>query len=111
MSLPISLFKIIPNDIMKEFAGIIVRQVEEVSAATKHIRKINQLEIENRFKEVNSLENEADDLYDFALVELFKGTDSVKIMMIKDIYEFLEQITDKCEDVCLVIQDIVIKNA
>jgi len=107
----ISLFKIIPNDIMKEFAGIIVRQVEEVSAATKHIRKINQLEIENRFKEVNSLENEADDLYDFALVELFKGTDSVKIMMIKDIYEFLEQITDKCEDVCLVIQDIVIKNA
>ncbi len=107
----IFLFKIEPNDIMKEFAGIIVRQVEEVNAATKHIRKINQAEIEDRFKEVNSLENEADDLYDFAIVELFKGKDPVEIMMMKDIYEFLEQITDKCEDVCLVIQDIVIKNA
>jgi uncharacterized protein Yka (UPF0111/DUF47 family) len=29
----------------------------------------------------------------------------------KEIYDFLEEITDKCEDVCLVIQDIVLKNA
>jgi predicted phosphate transport protein (TIGR00153 family) len=108
----IFLFKIEkPNDIVKEFAGIIVQQVREVYAATKHIRKINQMEIEKRFKAVHSLENEADDLYDFALVELFKEEDPVKIMMMKDIYEFLEQITDKCEDVCLVIQDVVIKNA
>jgi len=108
----IFLFKIEkPNDIVKEFAGIIVQQVREVYAATKHIRKINQKEIEKSFKAVHSLENEADDLYDFALVELFKEKDPVKIMMMKDIYEFLEQITDKCEDVCLVIQDVVIKNA
>ena len=41
----------------------------------------------------------------------FKEKDPVKIMIMKDIYELLEQITDKCEDVCLVLQDIVIKNA
>ena len=108
----IFLFKIEkPNDIIKEFAGIIVLQVKEVNAATKQIRKINQMEIEKRFKAVHSLENEADDLCDFAIVELFKEKDPIKIMIMKDIYEFLEQITDKCEDVCLVIQDIVIKNA
>jgi predicted phosphate transport protein (TIGR00153 family) len=108
----IFLFKIEkPNDILKEFAGIIVHQVKEVNAATRHIRKINQLEIEKRFKAVHSLENEADDLFDFSIVELFKEKDPIKIMILKDIYEFLEQITDKCEDVCLVIQDIVIKNA
>jgi len=62
----IFLFKIEkPNDIIKEFAGIIVQQVKEISAATKHIRKINQVEIEKSFKAVNSLENEADDLYDY----------------------------------------------
>jgi len=106
------LFKIEkPDEIIKEFADIILRQTKEVVAATKHMRKINQREIEQRFKAVHSLENEADDLYDFALVELFKEKDPVKIMMMKDIYDFLEQITDKCEDVCLVIQDIVIKNA
>ncbi len=107
----IFLFKIDPNDIMKEFVDIIVRQVREVDAATKHIRKINQVEIEKRFKAVHTLENEADDLYDFSILELFKEKDPIKIMTMKDIYEFLEQITDKCEDVCLVIQDIVIKNA
>ena len=82
-----------------------------MNAATKNIRKINQAEIENRFKAVNSLENEADDLYDFSIVELFKEKDPIRIMIMKDIYELLEQITDKCEDVCLVLQDIVIKNA
>ena len=107
----IFLFKLKPTDIMKEFSAIIVRQVREVSGATKHIRKINQVEIEKRFKAVHTLENEADDLFDFSIVELFKEKDPIRIMMLKDIYEFLEQITDKCEDVCLVIQDIVIKNA
>ena len=108
----IYLFKIEkPNDIMKSFSDIIVRQVREVSAATTHIRKINQVEIEKSVKSVNSLENEADDLYDFSIVELFKEKDPVKILIMKDIYELLEQITDKCEDVCLVLQDIVIKNA
>ena len=108
----IFLFKIEkPNEVIKEFTDIIVRQVKEVSALTKHIRKINQTEIEQKFKAIHSLENEADDLYDFAIVELFKEKDPIKIMIMKDIYEFLEQITDKCEDICLVIQDVVIKNA
>ena len=60
----IYLFKIDkPNDIVKEFADIIVRQVKEVNVATKHIRKINQVEIEKSFKAVNSLENEADTIF------------------------------------------------
>ncbi len=108
----IFLFKIEKlNEVIREFADIIVRQVTEVSALTKHIRKINQTEIEQKFKTIHSLENEADDLHDFAIVELFKEKDPIKIMIMKDIYEFLELITDKCEDICLVIQDIVIKNA
>jgi len=108
----IFLFKIEkPDEVIKEFVDIIVRQVREVSALTKHIRKINQREIERKFKAIHSLENEADDLYNFAIVELFKEKDPIKIMIMKDIYEFLEQITDKCEDICLVIQDVVIKNA
>ena len=72
------LFKIEkPNQIIKEFVDMIVQQVKEVSAATKQIRKIKQKEIEQRFKAVHSLENEADDLYDYALVELFKEKDPV----------------------------------
>ena len=67
--------------------------------------------MEKRFKKVHSLENVADDLHDNTMVKLYKEKDPVKIIIMKEIYDFLEEITDKCEDVCLVIQDIVLKNA
>ena len=100
-----------PDDIIKEFADIIEKQVAEVNEALKHVRKMKQEEIEKRFKQVHSLENIADDLHDKSLVQLYKEKDAIKILMMKEIYDFLEEITDKCEDVCLVIQDIVLKNA
>lgn len=100
-----------PDGVIKEFADLIVKQVKEVNAALKQIRKIRQEEIEKTFKKIHTLENKADDLCDEAIAKLFKEKDPIKIMIMKDVYEFLEQITDKCEDVCLIIQDIVIKNA
>jgi len=100
-----------PDDVIKRFAGIILQQVKEVSGAMKQIRKIRQEEIQEKFKAVHRLENEADDLYDSSMVQLFKGKDPIIILIMKEIYDFLEEITDKCEDVCLAIQDIVIKNA
>lgn len=100
-----------PDDVIKSFADIIVQQVKEVVGAMKQIRKIRQEEIQEKFKAVHRLENEADDLYDSSMVQLFKGKDPIIILIMKEIYDFLEEITDKCEDVCLVIQDIVIKNA
>lgn len=100
-----------PDGVIKKFAEIIVEQVKEVNAALKQIKKIRQEEIEKKFMLVHKLENEADDLCDNSLVKLFKEKDPIKILIMKEIYQFLEEITDKCEDVCLVIQDVVIKNA
>jgi len=100
-----------PDAVISEFADIIERQVIEVNAALKQVRKMKQEEIEKRFKQVHSLENVADDLHDKTIIKLFKEKDPIKIIIMKEIYDFLEEITDKCEDVCLVIQDIVLKNA
>jgi hypothetical protein len=107
----IYLFKIKkPDGVIKDFADIIVKQVKEVNGALKQIRKIKQEEIEKKFEEIHKLENEADDLCDNAIAKLVQEKDAVKILIFKDIYEFLEGITDRCEDVCLVLQDIVMKN-
>ncbi len=100
-----------PDEIITKFADIIKKQVAEVNIALKQIRKMKQEEIEKSFKKVHSLENIADDLHDDSIVLLFKEKDPIKIIILKEIYDFLEEITDKCEDVCLVIQDIVLKNA
>jgi len=108
----IHLFKIKKaDDVIKEFADIIAGQIREVTGCLKHIRKINPEEIEKKFKIVHKLENRADDLCDNAIAKLVKEKDPIKILIMKDIYEFLESITDKVEDACLIIQDIIMKNA
>jgi len=99
------------DEVIIKFAEIIEKQVREVNEALKQICKMKKDEIEKSFKKVHSLENIADDLHDDSMVALFKEKDPIKIIIMKEIYDFLEGITDKCEDVCLVIQDIVLKNA
>ncbi len=99
-----------PDEFMKKAAKIILNCVKEVNIAMKDIRKMDEKEIRKKFLIVHRLENEMDDLTDDSIAKLFKEKDPVKIIILKDIYENLELITDKCEDVCLAIQDIVIKN-
>jgi predicted phosphate transport protein (TIGR00153 family) len=61
--------------------------------------------------EVNRLEDEADAVERNMLIDLFSsGYDAVTIIKLKDLYEMLEQTTDRCEDVADVIQNIAVKN-
>ena len=60
--------------------------------------------------EIHSLENKADDLTDRAKAELFHHEDPKYIIKMKDILEYLETATDKCEDAADVIRDILVKH-
>ncbi len=62
--------------------------------------------------EVNRLENEADRLVRQAVADLFnKETDPILLIKLKEVYEFLEDTTDRCEDVADVLQNVVVKNS
>ncbi len=62
--------------------------------------------------EVNRLENEADVVHREAIGELFNNThDAVTILKLKEIFEFLEGATDRCEDVANVVESIIIKSS
>ena len=53
---------------------------------------------------------DADDLLDSTLMKLFSSNISaVELIKQKDIYQMLETVTDKCEDVANVIESIIIK--
>ena len=61
---------------------------------------------------INSLENQADDLLDNAIIKLFASSiDAIELVKLKDIYQDMEIITDKCEDAANVIESIIIKYA
>jgi hypothetical protein len=58
------------------------------------------------------LENEADSLFRISIGNLFENEkDPIRLMKWKEIYEKLENTTDRCEDVANVLEQIVIKNS
>ena len=101
-----------PEENMIKIAEVLVKQTLELNSALCGLRNIkNPKEIEKRCIEVNRLENVADDIYKSSVAELFKRTDAIEIMKLKEIYERLEFAADKCEDAANVISDIVVKNS
>ena len=62
--------------------------------------------------EINRLENEADRAHQAAVRRLFEEErDPITIMKWKEILDFLEQATDRCEDVANLIEGVVVKHA
>jgi uncharacterized protein Yka (UPF0111/DUF47 family) len=97
---------------MVELAKLIQLSVVELEDAVKGIRSMkNPHLIENRCIEVNRLENLADDILAHAINDLFKTDDPIAIIKRKDIYEYLEIATDKCEDAANVLSDIAIRHS
>ena len=98
-----------PTETMRKFADLVPKTVEEIHFAFAEIHEIKAPGIERRCIEVDRLENEADDLLHESVAELFKSHDALAIMKLKEIYELMETITDKCEDVVQAIRSIILE--
>ena len=100
-----------PTEAMRKLSRLVTLSVDEIHQAFLSMRKMNENEIEERCREVDRLENEADALLNDSVAELFKGSDAIYILKMKEVYEHLETTTDKCEDVSFQLRDIVLKNS
>jgi uncharacterized protein len=98
-----------PTEPMKKLTDIVVKSVQEIDFAFASIHKIKAPEVESRIIEVDRLENEADVVLNESVAALFKTNDAIAIIKLKEIYELMETITDKCEDVVQVIRDIILE--
>jgi len=62
--------------------------------------------------EIDRLESEADHVMRAAMAKLFRDEPDVRqVIKLKAIYELLETVTDRCEDVANIIEGIVVENA
>jgi hypothetical protein len=100
-----------PTPTMVEFSTIVRASVEQLNAALTSLRGLNRRVIDGACIEVDRLENEADVLLNESVASLFKSQDVIGILKLKEIYEHLETITDKCETVTFVVRDILIKHS
>jgi hypothetical protein len=106
------LFKIAaPTDGCVAMARIIVKAAEETDRAVHCLRTLSPF-YHKHCIEVNRLENEADRLLRNRLAALFEeGADAIEVIKWKELYELMEAVTDRCEDVVNVIEGIVLKMA
>ena len=93
------------------FAGIVRESVEQLHSAFGSLSKLDPTTIDRACIEVDRLENEADVLLNESVATLFKSQDVMSILKLKEVYEHLETITDRCEDVSFIIRDIMIKSS
>ncbi len=62
--------------------------------------------------EIDQLESDADRVMRSAMSKLFRNESDVRqVIKLKAIYELLESLTDRCEDVANLIESIVLENA
>ena len=61
--------------------------------------------------EINRLENEADRIGRSAVADLFNNEkDAIRVIKLKEVYDFIEAAIDSCEDVADVLQNVELKN-
>ena len=103
--------KITPES--KQLAEICQMCCERVKAAVQLLTNLKQTEaILKTCEEIDRLESDADRVMRSALSKLFREENDLKqVMKLRVIYDLLESITDRCEDVANVIEGIVLENS
>jgi uncharacterized protein Yka (UPF0111/DUF47 family) len=110
----INFYRVNPNDIgMQKLAEIILQSCNEVRKAVGELRNMKNMRlITESLVRINSLENEADDIFDMSIERLFATEpDAKEVIKKREIYQVMETATDKCEDAANVIESIIVKYA
>ncbi|MBX8631201.1 MAG: MFS transporter [Thermoplasmata archaeon] len=100
------------DEYIREFMKTILSCTKEVAVGIANINDIYSKRfdrIERSCIEINKYENESDSTLRRALQTLFRGSDAIHIIKLKEIYDNLETVTDKCEDVADILRDLIVK--
>lgn len=101
------------SEAMIILSDIILKGSIELNVAVVNLEGMKHIdEIKEACVRINSLENNADDVFNMAIARLFdEEKDAIKLIKVKEILQVLETATDKCEDAANVIESIIIKYA
>jgi len=106
----IVMYDIHGNDPHAQQLGLIIQKLAgEINGAVSYLNVAKGME--QHLLNIQRLENDADDIYFRAMAELFKNSpDAVKLIKYKELFDMLENATDKCEYVGNIIESIVLKH-
>ena len=96
------------GDAIVQCAGLVQDGIPGLSAISEHVGRITRMT-----EEVARIENVADDLHDNGLKELFRlygKTDPMSFITGNEVYDHLEKVVDRFDDVANVIHGTVIEH-
>ena len=104
------------TDEITRLTDVSVKCCERVQDAVKMLARIAEPSVAEAAlktcEEIDQLESDADRIMRAAMSKLFREEPDVReVIKLKAIYELLETITDKCEDVANIIEGIVLENS
>jgi predicted phosphate transport protein (TIGR00153 family) len=98
---------------IKKLSELILQASGEMEKAIRELRDLkNVRNIADSCIRINSIENQADYVFDRAVADLFLyEKDAIRLIKYKEILATLETATDMCEDAADVMESILVKNA
>jgi hypothetical protein len=110
----LQLYKI--NDItpaMQELGSLILQGCQDLDKAIRELKNLRNLRlIAESCVRINSMENQADAVFERAVADLFEYEQDAKVIIkYKEVLSALETATDKCEDAANVLESILVKHA
>jgi len=101
-----------PTERARQMAQLIRSGAQELHQAMPNLREKKTFRlVSEHIKEINTIENSSDRLLREALVDIVNHKEDLfNLIRWKEIYEMLEETTDRMEDVADVLQRVVIKN-
>ncbi len=110
----INFYRVNPNDAgIQKMTDLIEQSCVQIKGAVNELRNMkNMRQITDALVKVNSIENQADDIFDMSIDRLFETEpDAKEVIKKREIYHAMETATDKCEDAANVIESIIVKYA
>ncbi len=102
------IYEVKPNHYVIEMIDILRKAARELSDAIRIIQKYPNIALEHATK-AKACENEMENAYHRALADLFKGTDTVYMLKMREIYRHLSNAADRSDEAADLIGDIVVK--
>jgi len=97
----------------KELADLVVQAVAEVEKAVSEMHdRVGRKQLLKRCVEINRLENLGDIVYRSAMAELFDDSANyATLIKWREIYNHMESVIDRCEDIANILEGVAIKYA
>ena len=100
------------NETLKEFSYLIMLSATEIVEALAALESLQKPEeVKSHSAEINRIYNLSIELQAKAVLDLFKTKDLLLIIKLKDIYEGLGRVMEKCNDVGHALNDIAMSHA